>query len=372
MSFYRFDYSQATSGGARHGLIYEESAIIENINYWNWSWSGTQIYFEQEIYSPYDPIWREVKTYLNGNFNFSDYEYGEVDEFNSFISSGRIIYESGGSASFGFDIPVRVSDILDIRNIYDRNNFVNGSNFGDIIYGEGGDDVVIGAGGNDEIDGGYGFDKAVYLGPRNRYSVQLSPTHQLRIQDLSGAEGTDVLTGVEVVEFGGLIYGMEALRLDVLLSTPAQVSNQVRRLYNQNSGKHLFSANQTEIDFLTGGGYGWNNEGTSYLTPSDATAEVFRFYVTDEQRHFYTANESERDFIISNLDDFIYEGKAYDAYSIDDRPTNAVAVVRYYNSALNSHVYSTSTYEQSVLNQDSMWMNEGIAWYGDEMPSIFI
>ena len=370
MTFYRTDYSQMTRG-VRHGLVFAESLIIENINLWNWSWSGTQLYFEQEIYSPYDPVWRETKLYANGNFNFNN--YGEIDFSNSFISSGQVIFKSGGSSSSLNDIPVRFSDILSYPSfIYDRNNFVNGSSFGDIIYGEGGDDVVIGAGGNDEIDGGYGFDKAVYLGPRNRYSVQLSPTHQLRIQDLSGAEGTDVLTGVEVVEFGGLIYGMEALRLDVLLSTPAQVSNQVRRLYNQNSGKHLFSANQTEIDFLTGGGYGWNNEGTSYLTPSDATAEVFRFYVANEQRHFYTANESERDFIISNLDDFIYEGKAYDAYSIDDRPTNAVAVVRYYNSTLNSHVYSTSAYEQSVLNQDPMWMNEGIAWYGDEMPSIFI
>ena len=355
--------------GVLHGLVFAESLIVEPINSWNWSETYTQLYYEFEFYSPYDPVWREAYLYTNGIFNYD--RDGYLDPSNSFISSGQVIYESGGYSNTMLDTPIRLSE-LDLRHEYDTNNWINGSSFGDIIYGEGGDDVVIGAGGNDEIDGGYGFDRAVYFGPRNRYSVQLSPTHQLRIQDLSGAEGTDVLTGVEVVEFGGLIYGIEALRIDALLSTPAQVSNQVRRLYNQNSGKHLFSANQTEIDFLTGGGYGWNNEGTSYLTPSDATAEVFRFYVADEQRHFYTANESERDFIISNLDDFIYEGKAYDAYSIDDRPTNAVAVVRYYNNALNSHVYSTSAYEQSVLNQDSMWMNEGIAWYGDEMPSIFI
>ena len=42
--------------GVRHGRAFEESVIVENINLWNWSWSGTQIYGEQEICSSYDPV----------------------------------------------------------------------------------------------------------------------------------------------------------------------------------------------------------------------------------------------------------------------------------------------------------------------------
>ena len=107
------------------------------------------------------------------------------------------------------------------------------------------------------------------------------------------------------------------------------------------------------------------NEGTSYLTPSAPTAEVYRFLVSDQNRHFYTANQNERDYIKSTMSNFVYEGVAYNVYSTEDHPANAVAVVRYYNSSLNSHVYSTSAYEQYVLNQDPLWTNEGTAWYGE-------
>ena len=80
--------------------------------------------------------------------------------------------------------------------------------------------------------------------------------------------------------------------------------------------------------------------------------------------------EGERDIIIGNQEAFPgwqYEGAAFSAYSIIDYPDNAVAVVRYLNQETGSHVYSTSTFEQGVLDQDSLWLNEGVAWYGDPM-----
>ena len=144
-----------------------------------------------------------------------------------------------------------------------------------------------------------------------------------------------------------------------------ETENPVFRLYNSAQGRHLFSSNEAEIDILTGNG--WQNEGVSYFTPEEATAEVFRFYISDENRHFYTALEIERDMIIANQDvfsDWQYEGGAFSAYSKNDFPENAVAVVRYLNEVNGKHVYSTSTFEQSLLDQNSNWVNEGIAWYG--------
>ena len=144
--------------------------------------------------------------------------------------------------------------------------------------------------------------------------------------------------------------------------------NPVNRLYNTSTDKHLFSSNDREIDLLTESG--WKDEGTIYLAPEEATAEVYRFYISSENRHFYTALESERDMIIGDQDTFSgweYEGAAFSAYSTGDFPSDAIAVVRYLSQDTGSHVYSTSTYEQSLLNQDSNWINEGIAWYGDSM-----
>ena len=144
--------------------------------------------------------------------------------------------------------------------------------------------------------------------------------------------------------------------------------NNVYRLYNSFQSVHLLSLEQNEIDILTGSG--WVNEGTIYSAPDQATAEVFRFYIPSENRHFYTALESERDIIIGDQTTFSgwdYEGGAFSAYSTNDFPDDAVAVVRYLNEVSGNHVYSTSAYEQSLLNNDSNWVNEGIAWYGDPM-----
>jgi len=145
-----------------------------------------------------------------------------------------------------------------------------------------------------------------------------------------------------------------------------QPENPVTRLYNPLKGRRLFSSNETEIDILTGDG--WKNEGVIYYAPGEATAEVFRFYISGENRHFYTALESERDGIIANqnvFSDWQYEGVAFSAYSTNDFPEDAIAVVRYLNKESGNHVYSTSTFEQGILDQDSNWLNEGIAWYGD-------
>ena len=91
-----------------------------------------------------------------------------------------------------------------------------------------------------------------------------------------------------------------------------------------------------------------------------------------ENRHFYTALESERDIIIGDQATFSgweYEGGAFSAYSTNDFPSDAVAVVRYLNQESGNHVYSTSTFEQGILDQDSNWLNEGIAWYGNALPT---
>ena len=110
-----------------------------------------------------------------------------------------------------------------------------------------------------------------------------------------------------------------------------------------------------------------------YYAPEEGTADVFRFYIPLEARHFYTASEFERDFIIGNQDTFSgwqYEGAAFSAYSTSDYPDDAVAVVRYLNVETGSHVYSTSSYEQGLLDQNASFINEGIAWFGDPMITV--
>lgn len=362
MSYIRYDYSGLTADGAQHGLIYEAASTSRPINISKWALERSLIYAEIEIYSTFNPTWEHNYVNIYGNFKYA--ADGSLDFDNSTVRSTQI-RNSSGSYSYTFDTHKAYSETLDVTNLYDANTWITGSRYSDTIYAEDGNDVINGGGGNDIIVGGNGHDKAIYNGPKSRYLLELSPHHQLTIRDIFNSEGVDYVTGIEHVEFAGLPYEIEALRIDALLNTPAQISNRVSRLFNQPSGKHLFSANQTEIDYLTGGGYGWVNEGTSYLTPSDSTAEVYRFLVNNENRHFYTANQYERDLIKSTLSNFVYEGVAYNVYSTEDHPSDSIAVVRYYNGTINSHIYSTSTYEQNLLSQNPDWLYEGIAWYGE-------
>jgi len=147
--------------------------------------------------------------------------------------------------------------------------------------------------------------------------------------------------------------------------------DSVSRLYDSTQNQYLLSSNQYEIDLLTGDG--WRDEGVVYTAPVESTADVFRFYVSPEGRHFYTASEGERDLVLGDQEAFSgwqYEGLAFSAYSTGDYPEDAVAVVRYFNVETGSHLYSTSAVEQGLLNQDSSWMNEGVAWYGESMVAV--
>ena len=176
-------------------------------------------------------------------------------------------------------------------------------------------------------------------------------------------------TAFEYRSLENIVKNGAYLNLESALQAASALENRtVVRLYDSSSGKHVFSSNDNEIDTLVGGG--WKNEGALYYNPKAPTTEVFRFYISDENRHFYTALEGERDMIIGNKETFSsweYEGAAFSAYSTNDYTNGAIAVLRYLNTNNGSHVYSTSAYEQSLLNDDSNWVNEGIAWYGDPM-----
>ena len=320
MPYSTYNYSNY-GRGVGHGITFSKRSYSNPINLYNWIVSDSYIYSEQELFNPYLNELIEVVGAIYGSFVYSSYD-GSLNEDD------------------------------------------------DQLYGDGGNDNFNGWQGNDLIDGGDGTDIVFYSAPKSGYSLKLTSQYQLLIRDIDpsdGDDGTDRLTGIESVNFGSNInpINIENLRSEALFNTPANISNSVNRLLNISTGKHLFSANKTEMDYLTGGGYGWVDEGTSYLTPSNSTAEVYRFLISDEGRHFYTANKNERDLIRSNLSNFIYEGIAYEVYSVDDHPADATAVVRYYNSSINSHVYSTSGYEQMLLNQNPQWINEGIAWYGE-------
>ncbi len=77
------------------------------------------------------------------------------------------------------------------------NNLLTGGNGNDTIDGRGLDDVLKGDAGNDSLNGGAGYDTAVFSGVKAGYVV----TRGIGSVTVSGADGVDVLTGIEKLQF---------------------------------------------------------------------------------------------------------------------------------------------------------------------------
>lgn len=128
---------------------------------------------------------------------------GGIDRVDYTWSTSAVTVDlAAGTASDGFG----GSDIL--RNL----EGVRGSNFNDrvignaadnVLEGRAGDDALIGGAGNDTIFGGDGeADVALYSGNQADYRVTHQADGSLLVADLREAgEGTDILTGVEVLRF---------------------------------------------------------------------------------------------------------------------------------------------------------------------------
>lgn len=82
-------------------------------------------------------------------------------------------------------------------------NRLEGRGGRDLLDGRAGDDVLVGGAGDDRLLGGEGSDRAVFAGSSIGYAIRGS-AGKLIVRDLDlrdGAEGRDVLRGVEVLEF---------------------------------------------------------------------------------------------------------------------------------------------------------------------------
>ena len=86
---------------------------------------------------------------------------------------------------------------------------VSGSPAADTLYGYAGNDSLTGGSGDDILDGGDGVDTASYVGNASNFQLSFNGT-QLVLQDLSGSEGTDQLTKVELLQFADRLVHVES------------------------------------------------------------------------------------------------------------------------------------------------------------------
>lgn len=81
----------------------------------------------------------------------------------------------------------------------------------DTLKGGAGNDKLFGDVGNDDLFGGNGIDTAHYSGTRGRYRITEKNNGDVKIVDLNGNLGVDILDGIEMVKIGGRTYDIDDL-----------------------------------------------------------------------------------------------------------------------------------------------------------------
>jgi phospholipase/lecithinase/hemolysin len=120
-----------------------------------------------------------------------DQSYFSVDGIHPTSAGHAVIanYIRDVAAAAGFDLTAEAGNVLP------------GSDRDDQLTGTMGDDSLTGGAGDDVLDGQDGADIAFFAGAQSQFTLAIGPS--LTLEDRSGAEGTDTLSGIELLDFGG-------------------------------------------------------------------------------------------------------------------------------------------------------------------------
>ena len=130
---------------------------------------------------------------------------------------------------------------------------------------------------------------------------------------------------------------------------------QLYRLYNPNSGEHLYTTDPSEESGLAG--IGWKDEQEAWTTPEEGEP-VYRLYNPNAGEHHYTKDVKEKNTLVSL--GWQNEGVLFNS----DETKKGQPVYREYNpnKPKCNHNYTTDKAEHDHLVSLG-WVDEGIAFY---------
>lgn len=150
---------------------------------------------------------------------------------------------------------------------------------------------------------------------------------------------------------------------------PTKQRPDIFRFYDEKTGSHFYTQSAEERDSILSHLPNYKYEGNAFDGKDDfhplrdRYVEVWRFYNKDTNTHFYTASAEERDQIQKNLPQYVFEGKAYDAYGNNER-YDVHPLFRFYNTQTGTHFYTVDESEKiNIETTIPQFKYEGIAYY---------
>ncbi|MDH6363406.1 hypothetical protein M2139_000381 [Enterococcus sp. PF1-24] len=153
-----------------------------------------------------------------------------------------------------------------------------------------------------------------------------------------------------------IFFGLVAVLGSVLFFSKEAQAVDMYRMYNSNSGEHLYTWNMFERDSLFVDG--WDYEGVAWTYPVHAGGHaIHRLYNPNTGDHHYTINGYE----VTHLEKNGWNNEGITGYS---SLNTTVPVYRVYNpqAEIGSHHYTVNMAEVKQLIKAG-WQDEGIGWY---------
>ena len=144
----------------------------------------------------------------------------------------------------------------------------------------------------------------------------------------------------------------------------------VYRFFRPDLGVHFYTADDTEKDFISTNLPNYIFEGVSYqsVDPLSGAAEatpVYRLFNQDSGVHLYTVSETERD-VVADLPNYTFEGEAFYGYEV--AVNGSIPIHRFYNQTTGAHFYTPIEAEKDAVEAGlPEFAYEGIAYYA--LPS---
>jgi hypothetical protein len=132
----------------------------------------------------------------------------------------------------------------------------------------------------------------------------------------------------------------------------------VYRLFNPNSGEHLYTKEMNEKNTLIGRSWG-KDEGVKWYSPEkkiNGADPVYRVFNPRSGEHVFTKDKNEATTLI-NREKWKDEGICW--YSEGN-----TKVYRVFNPKSGEHIYTADENERNVLVNTLKWTDEGVCWYG--------
>ncbi len=153
---------------------------------------------------------------------------------------------------------------------------------------------------------------------------------------------------------------------DDAITTFADDTEPMYRLYNVTSGEHFYTGDKSERNYLSS--IGWIYEGVGWMAPKTGY-QVYRLYNPYAGEHHYTLDASERDHLASV--GWNYEGECWKSPVEGDAARQPL--YRQYNpyAWVGTHNFTLDASERDSVIAAG-WRDEGVGWYGYAVPSDFV